>query len=45
MRANYINEGATLIISTESNRLGIEVTEDNQDLLIALFQLINKDAE
>jgi hypothetical protein len=39
--ANYINEGATLIITADGQRHGIPVTDDSQVFCEALFREVN----
>lgn len=41
MTARFLNEGATLVIETETQRVFLESQEDNQELLLELFKLVN----
>jgi hypothetical protein len=41
IHAHYLNEGATLIIETSTHRVGIPITEKNEEGCAAVFRAIN----
>lgn len=40
MNSHFINEGVTLIIESETQRMAIEVDDDNRELCLELDQII-----